>query len=223
MTDGFNDQLRNNVGPNLARRLDATWYWTKVVILNNLLNGSPEFPYYEPLVYSRWFFFGGAALAIAGGIIADYLSLLLMQPNRFPQSVVSVTAILMGALLAPLVILFFAVFIKGAKDERFKPFIQRPQAHELLSTAISRRVPEERLKLAEQALLLYPKDIRCHVFIAGLYEEHFHEPEKAKQRYMVARAAIERAIALKERTGRSPTREHALRADLQGNLTRLST
>lgn len=163
-------------GSAWARRARAAWFWTKAAALNSTLNGSPELRYYAPDAYLPGLVWWLLALMLVGTTVLS-LALGLEAHGR----VALVCAVLVLSLVAPCALGFFVV-LAGLTRTGGDDWIRRAEASALLDEALRHGVQEGH-EIAERALVLDPRSIRCRLWLAranaelgdvGATREHLH-------------------------------------------------
>jgi hypothetical protein len=168
--------------PGVRGLLASAWYWTLALVLNNLLNGSPELPYYEPQLNSRAVFLCGVVSWLSAGTASVVVAARAFPDWTRARGLTSAFTFVLIALI-PLASLFLTVLVilllRSADDE----LLLRPRACALLEKAIAQKHPAERRRLAEEALALDPDNVRVNLFLGNLYARECGEVQKAKVRY----------------------------------------
>ncbi|MBX7196027.1 MAG: hypothetical protein K1X94_28485 [Sandaracinaceae bacterium] len=182
--------------------LRDAWYWSKVVLLNNLLHGSPELPYYEPRAMSAGFLplvatsaaLAAVAIALGGGALFSTTAL----------GPLGATGIALAALLIGVAVGVFAT-VRGM---RLGPEARgKPSSHRRLAEAVATTDRARRQALAQEASALDPDDVGSRLLLADALELELGECAPARVQLIEAIEAIDRAGDQARDTATRPPRD----------------
>jgi hypothetical protein len=193
----------------LSEAASAAGYWTLATVLVNLLNGSPEFPFFEPQLASPWF----ATLCVVGVLVLSIAGIIAISPSKHASPQIDQRSIIffvqIPAMLMPLASIYVWYFLKALLGKG-ESLLRRPRAYRLLNAAMAQPDVVDKTRMAEECLRSDPDYLRCGLFLAGLYEKA-GESQQASRLY----ASMIRTIETVPPERRRP-RENGLKAYLEG-------